>query len=65
MLNEQEAVTKEIDDLIGMDKAGRNPPLATENLLENTDGATLGAAACCLLFMLTRALLMTSSHSEG
>ena len=39
MLNEQEAVTKEIDDLIGMDKAGRNPPLATENLLENTDGA--------------------------
>ena len=25
----------------------------------------LGAAACYLLFMLTRALLMTSSHSEG
>ena len=46
-------------------------PLATENLLENTDGVlrhypcSLGAAACCLLFMLTRATLMTSSHSEG
>ena len=33
-------------------------PVATENLLENTDGVlhqcSLGAAACCLLFMLTR-----------
>ena len=37
---------------------------ATENLLENTDGAphqrALGVAACCLLFMLTRAILMPS-----
>ena len=43
----------------------------TENLLENTDGVraphqcSLGMAACYLLFMLTAALLMTSSHSEG
>ena len=28
-------------------------------------GCSLGTAACCLLFMLTAALLMTSSHSEG
>jgi hexosaminidase len=43
------------------------PPLATEHLLENTDGVgaphhcslhhcSLGAAPCYLLFMLTRAL---------
>ena len=45
----------------------------TENLLENTDGmgvlrprqCSLGTAACYLLVMLTAALLMTSSHSEG
>ena len=49
----------------------------TENLLENTDGVprpphtpprhscSLGTAACYLLVMLTAALLMTSSHSEG
>ena len=37
-----------------------NPPLATKNLLENTDGVlhrcSLGTAACYLLVMLTRAL---------
>ena len=48
----------------------------TANLLENTDGGysdppppippcSLGAAACYLLVLLTGALLMTSSHSEG
>ena len=37
-------------------------PLATDNLLESTDGGgaphqcSLGAALCCFLFMLTRAL---------
>ena len=42
------------------------PPLATENLLENTDGVlrphqcSLGAAACYLPFMLTCATLMPS-----
>ena len=40
-------------------------PLATENLLENTDGVlhqcSLVAAACYLLLLLTRAILMTSS----
>ena len=47
-------------------KYSRSPPLATENLLENTDGVhrphhrSLGAAACYLLFMLTRAILMPS-----
>ena len=44
-------------------------PLATENLLENTDGVlhqcSIGAAACYFSLMLTSALLMTSSHSEG
>ena len=48
--------------------ASATPPprhsLATENLLENTDGVLhqcyLGAAACYLLFMLTRAILMPS-----
>ena len=40
--------------------------LATENLLENTDGVgaphrcSLGAAACYLLFMLTCAVLVPS-----
>ena len=41
----------------------------TENLLEKTDGVlhqcSLGTAAYYLLVMLTAALLMTSSHSEG
>ena len=52
--------------------AGRNQFIVfTENLLENTDGVadgvgaphqcSLGTAACCLLVMLTRATLMTSS----
>ena len=48
-----------------------------ENLLENTDGpsgggfgaphqCSLGMAACCFyIYMLTAALLMTTSHSEG
>ena len=42
--------------------AGRPPPLATDILLENTDGVgaphqcALGAAPCYLLFMLTRAI---------
>ena len=42
-------------------------PLATEYLLENTEGVlrphqcSLGTAACYLLFMLTAALLMTPS----
>ena len=44
-------------------------PLATEKLLENTDGVlhrcSLGAAACYLLAMLTAALLMTSSHLKA
>ena len=44
-------------------------PLATNHLLENIDGVlrqcSLGVAACCPLTMLTRAILMTSSHSEG
>ena len=39
-------------------------PLATEILLESTDGAlhpcSLGSAACYLLFMLTRTILMAS-----
>ena len=54
-------------------------PLATENLLENTDGVlrppeeggfgatherSLGTAACDLLCMLTSAILMTSLYSE-
>ena len=43
---------------------GSKSPLATENLLENTAGVlhhrSLGAAPCCLLFMLTRAILMPS-----
>ena len=42
--------------------AGRKSPLATDNLLENTDGVphqcSLGAAPCDLLVMLTRAILM-------
>ena len=41
-------------------RAGRTPSLATDNLLENNDGVlhqcSLGAAACHLLFMLTRAI---------
>ena len=44
----------------------------TENLLENTDGGilrphqrSLGTAACDLLVILTRALLMTSSQSKA
>ena len=50
-------------------------PSATENLLEGTrmgcsdppdpHQCPLGVAACYLLVMLTAALLMTSSHSEG
>ena len=44
-------------------------PLATDILLGDTDGVpqqcSLGAAPCYLLFMLTAALLMTPSHSEG
>ena len=55
-------------------------PLATENLPEDTDriasppfetgtkqsiSVLSGVAACCSLFLLTSALLMTSSHSEG
>ena len=52
----------------GRSKSPTPPTLATENLLENTDGVprrcsstcSLGAAACCLLFMLTRAVLMPS-----
>ena len=53
-------------------------PLATDNLLENTNRAlrpssgvgaprqcSLGAAACCLLCMLTRAILMTSSFQRA
>ena len=39
--------------------AGRNPSLATKNLLEVTDGC--GSP----LLLLTCALLVTSSHSEG
>ena len=51
----------------------RNPALATKNRLENTDGVlrpdphqadhhqcSLGAAACYLLVILTRAILMPS-----
>ena len=59
--------------------AGRNQLLVfTENLLENTDGCSdpsmfsrggcLLPAACCLLPSISadvRAILMTSSHSEG
>ena len=51
----------------GRQVAARNPPppLATENLLKNTDGVlhqcSLGATACYLLFTLTCAVLMTSS----
>ena len=46
--------------------AGQKSFLATENLLENIDGVlrphhcSLGTAACHLLFMLTRAILMPS-----
>ena len=40
-------------------KAGRKPPLATNNLLKDTDGC--GSP----LLLLTCALLMTSSRSEG
>ena len=60
-----------------MGDAGRNPRhLATDNLLENTDGVrrlpphqrSLGTAACYLLFMLTRATLTLMSslfHRPG
>ena len=42
-------------------------PLATENLLENTDGIPprRGGSLLPSLFMLTCALLMTSSHSKA
>ena len=40
-------------------RGNEQPPLATDNLLENTDGC--GSP----LLLLTCALLMTSSHSEG
>ena len=43
-------------------------PLARKNLLEATDGLLkrpLDAVACCSLLLLTFALLMTPSHSEG
>ena len=39
--------------------------LPTENLLEDTDGVLSGAVASCDRFLLTAAVLMTSSHSEG
>ena len=48
-----------------------NSLLATENLLENTDGVTPpvfsrdGSLSWCPLLLLTCALLMTPSHSEG
>ena len=52
----------------GVNRAGvlvEPHPLATDNLLEKTGGVphhcSLGMAACYLLFMLTTALLMTSS----
>ena len=54
-----------------LDREGRSKiqtnPLATKNLLEDTDGLRLsrGMAACYLLVMLTCALLMMSSHPEG
>ena len=50
-----------------MHRPGRNQFIRIQprNLLENTDGCSLGAAACYLLVMLTAAPLMTSSHSEG
>ena len=41
--------------------AGRNPPLATENLPRTL----MDAIACNLLFMLTCAVLMTSSQSKA
>ena len=59
-------------------RASAKTPLATKNLLEVTDGlrrrppskggdaihqCPLDAVALC--FLLTRALLMTASHSEG
>ena len=49
-------------------------PLPTKNLLEDTDGllrppppfaTPIDAIACCSRFLLTCALLMTSSLSEG
>ena len=46
--------------------AGRESPVVTDHLLENTDGVlrphqcSLGTAACYRLIMLTRAILMTS-----
>ena len=56
-----DSVTKVMNDINGQCP---KPPLATENLLENTDGVlhgcSLGAAACYLLVMLTRAVLMPS-----
>ena len=47
------------------------PPLATENLLENTDGVlrppqcSLGTAACYRQFMLTRAILIAVFVSQA
>ena len=45
------------------------PPLATDNLFENADGVlhhcSIGAAACYLLFMLTRAIMPLLLHQAG
>ena len=56
----------------GSRASARNPPLATDNLLENTDGVlrlphqcSLGTAACYLLVMLTRAILIPSLFQKA
>ena len=60
------AVVVGSSDALQVDGQCPKPPLATTNLLENTDGALrphqcfLGTAACYLLVMLTRAILMLS-----
>ena len=61
-----------ITQTVYLDQQGTSKSIClgvTESLLEHTDGVLhqccLGTAARCLLVMLTRALLMTPSHSEG
>ena len=62
----------ELPNVTGLGQCEFNLLVFTENLLENTDGVlrpphqcSLGAAPCHFLFMLTRALLMTSSQSKA
>ena len=44
---------------------GRSSPAATSRGDEATQQRPLGAVACCSVVLLTRVLLMTSSHSKA